>query len=278
MNKKIAIIAMVLPAAGFLVYAFFAFFTGLPSPVDVKVLDRELGDARLSVVFKADGAIPEGGTLAAVPGGDILFSAGANIMSLARGGGLLAPPDPEVTSFALTSEGILLTVRGGSLGYLYDGRAVDAVPLPAPGMRLEPIGKDRFCLYGKLKEGVWAAYAIEKGGRYAKLFTFPKEISAITASGDGFIFAAHGSLYRVSPGGRVLPMLLIPTAPRIRSIAYDPGHEAAYLSTMKAVYVLARNRMKKLADVSGTLRLESGALYILSDGTQQLLRIDGIFK
>ncbi len=237
-----------------------------------------LGKPRIASVFKGDGPmISPGAALWASGDGDWFFGSGGNILSVRSRQWLLRATDPALSSFAVTPEGLVVTVRGASLGYVVDGAVQDRLALPARNLRLEPVGS-ALCLYGAIGERLSAVYRLEPG-RYSKLFTFPGEITALTGAGEGLIFAAAGGLYRADFGGGLQPMLYLPARPAIRSVAWDPARQAVYFSTADSVYLLVENRLFRLvAGFGGTLRAAPEGLYILSEKTQELLRVDGIFK
>ncbi len=268
-----------IPALLIVAFAIRTLFVGRALPPDQ--LAPLLGQPRVSTIFRAGqgdaGAVGPDAGMDLGPGGEVVIRWKQGLTSVQRGA-LLKAPDPAMGSFAVNGDGLVMAVRGRRLAYMRSGALTESFDLPAPDLRLERLGPDRMALYGKTGEKLWSVFALGKGGRYAKLFTFPFEISALAAADNGLIFASAGAIYHVAFGSRVLPLLHLSTAAPIRSLAYDGARKAVFFSTADAVYVFGRGRRRKILDkVSGTLRWEKDALFVLSDARQELLRIDGIF-
>ncbi len=277
-------VLLALAATGFLLMAAGAYwvFSRAGDSVEGDLdLSAVLGAPRVAVLFRAPGSsgpFTGASPLHVAPGGEVLLPWQDNILAVPGDRPLLQQPE-HLSSFAVTSGGLVLAARGSRLGYVGEGSLKAEVPLPSSDMRLEPIDADRICLWGPLSSGHWGIFILSRGGTWAKILTFPYEITALAGTGRGLVFASGGSVYQLAFGGRAIPLLYLPDRAAIISLAYDPGRGAVFLSTTRSVYVLARGRLEKLLDqVSGSLRWSGQSLLILAQDPPALLRVDGIFR
>ncbi|MBI5623039.1 MAG: hypothetical protein HY924_04590 [Elusimicrobia bacterium] len=273
---------LLIPAVVILFIAGKVMLTGGGEAVpESKALESLAVPAVASVVrSQAPGAVAGNPSMGSDSYGGLFIGWGGNIVEVRSNRSLLDEPDPALSSFAPTAEGLVLTVRKDRLGYVANGAVQDRVTLPSDKMRVERIASDKVLLFGPVvSTKTWAVYMVAKGGAYSKLFTFPGEIGAVAGADDGFFFAASGGIYRAEFGKRVVPVLYFPSRPGIRSLAYDSGRRALFLSLGDAVYVLLEGRLVRLLDkVSGTLCLRHDGLFILSEARQELLKVDNIFN
>ncbi|MBI5882242.1 MAG: hypothetical protein HZB91_03960 [Elusimicrobia bacterium] len=278
----LAVPLMAIPAVVILVIAAKVLMSGGADAVPESQALEKLGKPLVSSVVRSGtpGVVASRPSLASDSIGGLYVGWGGNIVEVRANRPLLTAPDPGVTSFAATPDGLVVTVRGDRLGYVSGGAVQDRVRLPSAKMRVERIAADRLILFGPaVSTRTWAVYMVAKGGSYSKLFTFPGEIGAVAGTDDGFFFAAFGGVYKVEFGKRVVPVLYLPTRPGVRSMAYDSGRRALFLSTEDAVYVYLEGRLVRLlSKVSGTLGLRHDGLYILSETRQELLKVDNIFR
>ncbi|MFA6316527.1 MAG: hypothetical protein WC943_03840 [Elusimicrobiota bacterium] len=277
----LAVPLLAIPAVVILIIAGKVLMTGSGEAVPESAALDKLGAPVVSSVARGSGSVVSARPcLGSDSFGGLYAGWAGNIVEVRSNRSLLTGPDPDLTSFAVTPDGLVVTVRRDRLGYVADGAVQDRVALPSANLRVERVGADRLVLLGPVvSTRTWAVYMLAKGGAYSKLFTFPSEIGSVAEADGGMFFAAAGGVYRVEFGKRVVPVLYLPSRPAVRSMAYDSGHRALFLSIGDSVYVHLEGRLVRLLDkVSGTLAWRRDGLYILSESRQELLKVDRIFK
>lgn len=246
------------------------------SAPDASPLGALLGEPRLSVLAEGNLRFTEMDSGAS---GGVVVRSGGQLYSIPGLKPLLTSPDEGLESIAVTAQGLIAAVRGAKLGYVAGGGVRESATLPGRGLRLERIDAERLALFGPHSGGASVIYLLERGGKYSKLFTLPQEITALTGTGDGFLFAAEGTVYRVRFGAQLSPVAYLPLAPQIQGLAWDPRRKAAFIAAADSIYVAARGGMRMLAGgISGELLWIKDRLLVLPKDSQKIYALDGVFK
>jgi hypothetical protein len=207
----------------------------------------------------------------------ILLTSDGNLFDLTRRLPLPAKTPLQVTSFAV-SEGLLVAVRNGRLGWYEDGEIRERIELPSKGMRVVAGKKQRLYLYGPRERGS-VVYLLEEGKVLPLLETPQGTISAFTAIGERVFFAIDNAIYTAARGDRPGLLFIATGEQSIRSLAADPVAGLLYFSTGDTVYAMrAGVAISVLRGLAGVLRYSGNALFVLDPDRKRLVKVLGLEK
>ncbi|MDA8155474.1 MAG: hypothetical protein M0Z52_03335 [Actinomycetota bacterium] len=235
-----------------------------PSVKLEKLLNPDVArTAKLGALVNCVAVTPDG--IAVVGDADRLWLVGA---SGARATGVRG-----LSSFAFTSQGLLIGVRGRDLVYLdADGTLKTFFGLPGEEMSIVPGQGDTLLLYGPEGKDSWGLYIIHPGRRVSKLLKSPKPITGAAMAGNRVLLVAGGALYEVLKG----KLLLVAGEPggAFVSVAAEPAGSLVFVSDGKRIFGIQGNQVMPLAgDIGGILRWQGGGLLIFDPGRDMLLRL-----
>lgn len=188
---------------------------------------------------------------------------------------LPAEKPPRITSFA-RSDGILVVVRDGRLGWYRDGRIEERFVLPSTTMRIVAGPGQRLYLHGPLGSGS-VVYVLSDGQVLRLLETPQGRISALAAIGRRIFFAIDNAIYTLAEGEQAGLVFVAAGERRIRSLAVDPVAGVLYFAAGDSVYAMrAGLALTVLRGLEGVLRHAGGALFVLDAAKRRLVKVRGL--
>lgn len=197
-------------------------------------------------------------------------------------GGLLPfgkPVTGDISSFAITNDSILLTIRNDELCYLdSEGKLSLLYRLPGQGMG---ISKGDRVMYIYDRTGIkdnYSVYVIAQGGRYTKLLDMPTPINEVIEGNNTILFASGSVLFEFDLKSRELKAVtVLPAEKEIKSFAVDKSTDRIYFSAGKEIYALKDTSAVLISDdLNGFLRFYGNGLMVFNPEEKILLRIIGL--
>ena len=184
----------------------------------------------------------------------------------------------EISSFAFTSDGFLMTIRGSELCYFDSlGKLSVLYNLPSEGMGISA-GKDVMYLFDSNKgQKIHALYALAKGGKYLKLLEVPDPITSVVEMNESVLFASGNRLYSVKPGTRDVQVLAeTKNKEPIESVAVDTVAATVYFTTRNTVYAIKNHKVGAITNELGGRIGYLNGLIIFNPENKLMMRIVGL--
>lgn len=197
-------------------------------------------------------------------------------------GGLLPfgkPLTGDISSFALTQDSILLTIRNDELCFVdSEGSLSLLYRLPNRGMGISKGDRVMYIYDTGRNKDIYSIYVAAQGGRYTKLLEMPTSINEVIERNNSILFASGSVLFDFDLASRELKAItVLPAEKEIRSIAVDRSSDRIYFSAGKEIYALKdRGAVLISDDLSGALRFYGNGLMVFNPEEKILLRIIGL--
>lgn len=185
-----------------------------------------------------------------------------------------------ISSYAFTSEGLLMVVRGKSLCYIgRSGTYKEIVKLPSSDMGIAG-GKAVVYLFDRNKKDKrYMLYAYAKGGVYNELLVSPKPVSAVVEMSDSVYVAIGSGVYSYSPSVKNVSLVVgLQKGNEIVSMTVDPDRNILFLSTKDTIYAIKDQSFVKVTGDfgGGIIKYFNNGLIVFSPGNQSITRIVNI--
>jgi hypothetical protein len=217
------------------------------------------------------------------PDNFITLSTGSKVYMLGWGG--MSPfgkADSTISSYAFTSEGLLMVVKNDRLCYMNDkGILVELVKLPESNMGISA-GEEVMYLFGQNKnEEEYRLYALAKGGKYKQLLVSPKPVVTAVEMNDSLYLAIGSGVFSFSPQENKLNLVAgLQKDHEIKSMTVDPADNILYIATRDAIYALQNESLVYVTGDfgGGIIKYFNGGLIIFNPETFDIIRIVNIGK
>src|SRR5574344_53160 len=182
-----------------------------------------------------------------------------------------------ISSFAYTSDSLLMVVKGKSLCYIdSSGIFKELIKLPNPDMGISS-GRRVVYLYDRNKaDNHYHLYAYAKGGIYKNILVSPKPILSVAEMGDSLYIAAGSGIFSFSPGsGKMNLCAGLQKDNVILSITPDVYNDVLYFSLKDAMFAIRNNTVYNVTgDFGGGLTKCFGrGVIIFNPDTKDIIRI-----
>ncbi len=184
----------------------------------------------------------------------------------------------EIQSFALTPDGLLLTVRGNELCSFDSLGTLSAMfKLPRNGMGISA-GQEVMYLFDRNPgQKAYPLYVLARGGKYMKLLETPDPITSVAETDDAVLFAAGANLYSVNPSTKELKLLFTEENDKsILSVTNDRTNDIAYFSTADKVFAVRNSGLGIISEKTGGILKYFNGLIVFDPATKMMMRILGL--
>lgn len=269
-------------SVSFILLTFLAFitYTAKPAPikadslrVEILLNSKMLGDIKLNDKFI---------NALDVTADRLILLSTTNQYYLLGWGGIVPLGDKisgNISSFAFTSDNLLMTVRNNELCRFDSlGHLIKLYKLPGAGMGL-CAGKNVMYLYDQNRGKTnYALYVIVKGGKYSKLIEVPSPIKSVFETNNSVLFATENGIFDYNLKSKSLKAIAaLPKDKQVNSIAEDTLNRRVYFSTDSAVYAVKDSHPALITNkFGGTLRYFNNGLIIFVPEKQLVIRMAGI--
>ena len=184
----------------------------------------------------------------------------------------------EIQSFALTPDGLLLTVRGNELcSFDSLGNLSAMFKLPRNGMGISA-GQEVMYLFDRNPgQKAYPLYVMARGGKYMKLLETPDPITSVAETDDAVLFAAGANLYSVNPSTKELKHLFTEENDKsILSVTNDRTNDIAYFSTADKIFAVRNSDLGIISEKTGGILKYFNGLIVFDPATKMVMRILGL--
>lgn len=184
----------------------------------------------------------------------------------------------EIQSFALTPDGLLLTVRGNELcSFDSLGNLSVMFKLPRNGMSISA-GQEVMYLFDRNPgQKAYPLYVMARGGKYLKLLETPDPITSVAETDDAVLFASAANLYSVNPSTKELKLLFTEENDKtILSVTNDRTNDIAYFSTSDEVFAIKGSDLGVISEKAGGILKYFNGLIVFDPATKLMIRILGL--
>jgi len=184
----------------------------------------------------------------------------------------------KINSFALTGDGLLLTIVENKLCYFDSmGNLAVMYTLPATGMTISA-GKDVMYLFdSNLEHKTHPLYVLARGGKYLKLIETPAPITSVVETDNYVLFASGANIYSINVEKKDVKLLYTDEEGKeIKSLAYDSSGKSVYFSTASSVSAIRGSDIIVISENTGGILKYYNGLIVFNPGIKMMLRIVGL--
>ncbi len=184
-----------------------------------------------------------------------------------------------ITSFAYTSDGLLMIVRNNELCYIDTlGKLAKLYTLPSHNMKISAGKKVMYLFDSSKNKKKYIVYSLAHGGRYNEILVTSTPINAVAETKNQLLFSTGSALYSYNLNDKKTKALVnVPNNYEIKSIAVDTLSGRIYFSTNNAVYALKDSLAVAITDkFTGSLKYYNNSIMIINSEKQFIVRIIGL--